>query len=90
MLMISLIRSAAITGPWAVPFGAQPPPKLQGLAPPPLPSDRSMIVPEVECFGLGDSSVPGPVFTAPHSICVARDGCADHLPCLPRRTSEDL
>lgn len=71
--------SAETAGRWAVPF-LVPPPLLSGMASQPaglldpgwLPGDHR---PVVESWGSS-----GPIFTAPHSINLARDGCSDHLP----------
>jgi hypothetical protein len=70
-------RSAALAGPWAVPF-ASPPPRLPCCLA--LPSseeaDADAFSPRVESWG-GSS---GPTFTAPHGVNLARDGHTEHLP----------
>lgn len=78
-------RSAATSGPWAVPFIVQPPVLPQELRlPPPLSEDpetaltpnASMLEPLLETWGTGT----GPLFTAPHGVNLERDNCAPHLP----------
>ena len=69
-------RSAPSEGPWALPFGNSESARAlpQGLLPP---MGTDMLVPDCEIFGAGRTPV---VFTAPHGVCVARDGKPDHLP----------
>eukprot|EP00933_Yihiella_yeosuensis_P064064 TRINITY_DN67402_c0_g1_i1.p1 TRINITY_DN67402_c0_g1~~TRINITY_DN67402_c0_g1_i1.p1 ORF type:complete len:362 (+),score=60.63 TRINITY_DN67402_c0_g1_i1:79-1164(+) len=72
-------RSAPVSGPWAVPFlKTQPPPvlQLQRLTRPLELKDSAMHEPVVESWG----SQTGPIFTAPHSVCLARDDHPPHLP----------
>ncbi|KAL1523592.1 hypothetical protein AB1Y20_018528 [Prymnesium parvum] len=69
-------RSAPRCGPWAVPFVCPPPRLDDRFSPPSLEPPKAYTQLEVHCVGDRRS----PVFTAPHSINLARDGCKAHLP----------
>jgi hypothetical protein len=70
-------RSAALTGPWAVPF-TSPPPRLPSclVLQSPVDADSEVLTPCVESWG----SRTGLTFTAPHGVHLAGDGQPEHLP----------
>lgn len=67
-------RSAASSGPWAVPF-ASPPAELPRQLAPAACDDDTMLQPEATLWGARSM-----LFTAVHGVNLARDGKPEHLP----------